>query len=305
MPQKTYAQLKKPFTLVLDPGHGGRDPGALGSISQEKDLTLAISLKAGKYIEEKIDSVKVLYTRTTDETVELYKRPEFANENNADLFLSVHVNSNTKTSPYGTSSHILGLHRSEENLEVAKRENSVMLLEEDYRTRYEGFDPNSDESYIMFNLLKHVHDEHSVYMANLIQKQFKERARRKDRGIERAGFWVLVQASMPCVLIETGFISNPTEEKYLNSEEGQDYIASAIYRAVKEYIVYMNTIGEGTEMPSITEETETTVPVEPVEAAVQATMEENVADTMASDVEAYFKVQVLVSKNPINIGDDL
>jgi N-acetylmuramoyl-L-alanine amidase len=222
-------------TVVIDPGHGGRDPGAMGEESKEKDIVLAIGLKLGNYIEENIPDVKVIYTRKTDEFIPLYRRAEIANENDADLFISLHANALTSPKPYGTETLVLGLHRSDENFEVAKRENSVILLEEDYTTRYENFDPNSLESYIVFSLMQNVYDHQSISFAGLVQNQFRERAKRKDRGVKRQGLLVLAQTSMPGVLIETGFVTNSNEEKYLMSDEGQDYIASAIFRAFREY----------------------------------------------------------------------
>lgn len=222
-------------TVVIDPGHGGKDPGATGSMSYEKDIVLAIGLKLGKYIEENVPDVKVIYTRTTDEFIPLYRRAEIANENNADLFISIHANGWSDPQSTGTETLVLGLHRADENFEVAKRENSVILMEEDYTTRYENFDPNSLESYIIFSLMQNVYDNQSIGFAKLVQDQFRDRARRKDRGVRRQGLLVLAQTSMPGVLVETGFMTNKAEETYLNSEEGQDYIASAIYRAFKEY----------------------------------------------------------------------
>jgi N-acetylmuramoyl-L-alanine amidase len=222
-------------TVVIDPGHGGKDPGAIGKISYEKDIVLAIGLKLGKYIEENIPDVKVIYTRKTDEFIPLYRRAEIANENNADLFISIHANGGNDPLATGTESLVLGLHRSDENFEVAKRENSVILMEEDYSTRYENFDPNSLESYIIFSLMQNIYDNQSISFAGLVQDQFRDRAKRKDRGVRRQGLLVLAQTSMPGVLIETGFITNSTEEEYLTSEDGQDYIASAIYRAFKDY----------------------------------------------------------------------
>jgi N-acetylmuramoyl-L-alanine amidase len=225
----------KIHTVIIDPGHGGKDSGARGKNSMEKDVVLAIGLKLGKYIEENLPDIRVIYTRKTDEFIPLYRRAEIANENNADLFISIHANGWSDPNSTGTETLVLGLHRSDENFEVAKRENSVILLEEDYNTRYENFDPNSLESYIIFSLMQNVYDNQSISFAGLVQEQFRERVKRKDRGVKRQGLLVLAQSSMPGVLIETGFISNADEEKYITSEEGQDYLASAIYRAFKEY----------------------------------------------------------------------
>jgi N-acetylmuramoyl-L-alanine amidase len=225
----------KIHTVVIDPGHGGKDSGARGKIAYEKDVVLAIGIKLGKYIEENMPEIKVVYTRKTDEFIPLYRRAEIANECNADLFISIHANGWSDPNSSGTETLVLGLHRSDENFEVAKRENSVILLEEDYTARYENFDPNSLESYIIFSLMQNIYDKQSISFAGLVQDQFRERAKRKDRGVKRQGLLVLAQSSMPGVLVETGFISNIEEEKYLVSEAGQDYLASAIYRAFKEY----------------------------------------------------------------------
>jgi N-acetylmuramoyl-L-alanine amidase len=235
---------KNDRVVILDAGHGGKDSGARGSKSLEKDIALAISLKVGKYVNENLSHVKVVYTRKKDVFVPLHKRAQIANDNKADLFISIHVNANPKPTPYGTSSHVLGLHRANENFEVAKRENSVILLEEDYSTRYEDFDPNVPESYIMFNLMQNIYLEQSIYLGQLVQNQFRERAQRKDRGVKQQGLLVLAQISMPGILVETGFITNSTEEKYLMSEQGQDYISSAIYRAIKNYLNKINEIDQ-------------------------------------------------------------
>ncbi len=222
-------------TVVIDPGHGGRDPGALGKNSMEKDIVLAIGLKLGQYIEENLPDVNVIYTRKTDEFVKLYRRAQIANENNADLFISLHCNSSTSSSSYGTETFAMGLHRSQANLEVAKRENAAILYEDDYEETYYGFDPYSPEANIIFSLYQNAYLENSLEMASLVQQQFMKRAKRVDRGVKQAGFLVLYQITMPGILIEAGFLSNPEEEKFLMSETGQSYIASAIFRAFREY----------------------------------------------------------------------
>jgi N-acetylmuramoyl-L-alanine amidase len=222
--------------IVIDPGHGGKDPGALGAISKEKDINLAIALKTGEYIKQNIKNVTVIYTRKDDATVELRDRPRIANKANADLFISIHTNSTNSRKVMGAETWIMGLAKDQANLEVAMNENAVMLLEDDYSTKYEGFDPKSSESYIMFSLTQKVFQEQSTDLATKIQKQFRERVNRNDRDVKQAGFWVLYNTKMPSVLVETGFITNPTEEKYLNSEEGQDYLASSIYRACRDYL---------------------------------------------------------------------
>jgi N-acetylmuramoyl-L-alanine amidase len=222
-------------TVVIDPGHGGRDPGAVGRNSKEKDITLAISMKLGEYIKENMPDVKVIYTREKDEFVELFRRAQIANENNADLFISVHCNSSRSSTALGTETFVMGLHRSEANLEVARKENASILFEEDYLDTYDGFDPHSPEANIIFSLYQNAYLDQSLSVASLIQDQFRERARRIDRGVKQAGFLVLYQITMPGILVEAGFLSNPREEQYLMSETGQAHIASAIYRAFRDY----------------------------------------------------------------------
>lgn len=227
---------EKRYTIVIDAGHGGKDPGASGAISFEKNITLAIALKTGEYIEKNLKNVTVIYTRKDDSTVDLIDRPKIANKANADLFISIHANWADSKSIHGTETFIMGLAKDQQNLEVAMKENEVIYLEKDYSTKYEGFDPKSPESYIMFTLMQNIFQEQSTGLASKIQTQYKERINRTDRGVKQAGFWVLFMTTMPSVLTETGFITNPSEEKYLNSKEGQDYLSSAIFRACRDYI---------------------------------------------------------------------
>ncbi len=222
-------------TVVIDAGHGGRDPGAQGRKAKEKDIALSIAMKVGTYIEENIPEVKVIYTRKKDVFVELKERAAIANRAEADLFISIHVNAHPQASAYGTLTLVLGQHRADENFDVAVRENSVILLEDDYETTYEGFDPKSTESYIMFTLMQKTYFNQSIEFGDYVQDQFRERAQRRDLGVREQGLLVLAQTSMPGVLVETGFISNPEEELYLMTKYGQDIIASAIYRGFKEY----------------------------------------------------------------------
>lgn len=241
IPYCIYASAPVPKTqgkwvIVIDPGHGGIDPGALGSFSREKNINLAIALKTGEYIRENISNATVVYTRDDDSTVDLIERPRIANKNNADLFISIHTNKTPSKNVMGAETYIMGLAKDAENLEVAMKENEVILLEDDHSTKYNGFDPKSPESYIIFTLMQNVFQKQSTDLALKVQTQFTERINRKDRGVKQAGFWVLFNTTMPSVLIETGFISNPVEEKYLNSEQGQDYLASAIYRACRDYM---------------------------------------------------------------------
>ncbi len=236
--QPAIAVNEGPYRLrkvVIDPGHGGRDPGAVGRKSKEKDVVLDISLKLGGYINEYLPDVEVIYTRTTDEFVELHRRAEIANRNHADLFISIHANANPNRSVRGTDTFVLGLSKSRENLEVAMKENASILLEEDYDEQYQGFDPNSPESYIVFSLMQNTFLTQSLNFADHVQRQFRERVGRIDRGVRQAGFMVLFQTTMPSALIEVGFISNEEEERFLNSDQGQAYIASAVFRAFRDY----------------------------------------------------------------------
>lgn len=224
------------WTIVIDAGHGGNDPGASGSFTKEKNITLAIALKTGEYLEQNMKNVRVLYTRKTDVLPGLKERAEFANKNKADLFVSIHANWAASKTIKGTETFVMGLAKDQQNLEVAMKENEVILLEEDFSTKYEGFDPKSPESYIMFTLMQNIFQAQSTNLASMIQNQYKTRAGRSDRGVKQEVFWVLYMTTMPSVLTETGFITNPEEEKYLNSKQGQEYIASAIFRACRDYI---------------------------------------------------------------------
>ena len=221
--------------VVIDAGHGGKDPGALGLHSAEKNIALAIALKTGEYIEKNLPGVEVIYTRKTDVFVELYKRAQIANDSKANLFISIHCNASKSSSPSGTETYVMGLHKSEANLEVAKKENAAIFNEENFAKMYEGFDPNQDEDYITLSMFQNAFLEQSTMVADEIEKEFRERAKRKDRGVFQAGFLVLYRTTMPGVLVETGFISNDAEEHYLMSEDGQALIASAIFRSVKNY----------------------------------------------------------------------
>lgn len=229
-------QVDKKWVIVIDPGHGGLDPGALGSYSSEKDVTLAIALKTGNYIEQNIKNANVIYTRKGDEFVDLKDRAEIANKVKADLFLSIHANWASVKNIHGTETYVMGPAKDEQNLQVAMKENEVILLEKDYSTTYEGFDPKSPESYVMFSLMQNIFLKQSTSFASKIQTEYTARNDRFDRGVKQAGFWVLFMTTMPSVLTETGFISNPAEEKYLNSNTGQEAIASSIFRACNDYI---------------------------------------------------------------------
>ncbi len=227
------------FTVVIDAGHGGKDAGALGVSSKEKDINLRIALAVGRLIEQNMKDVKVVYTRTSDVFVELNERANIANKNKADLFVSIHTNSTAAgkagTTAQGTETYTLGMHRAAENLEVAKRENSVISLEADYQEKYEGFDPTSSESYIIFELMQDDYMKQSVRFANLVQGQFGSYAGRVNKGVYQAGFLVLRNTSMPSALIELGFINNRQEEQFLNSDAGVEKMSRSIYNAIASY----------------------------------------------------------------------
>jgi len=231
--------------VVIDAGHGGHDPGCLGKKSKEKDIALGISLKLGKYIEDHYSDVKVIYTRKSDQFLELHERAEIANNAKADLFICIHCNSacffdrkkkkemcNSEIA--GVESWVMGLNKSEANLEVAKRENEVILLEKDYTKQYGGFDPNSPEANILFSLYQNSYLDQSLRIASLVQQEMKVIGR-SGRGVKQAGFLVLYKTSMPSILIETGFLSNAAEEKFLLSQKGQDQLARSIFNAFKSY----------------------------------------------------------------------
>ncbi len=228
---------KDKFTVVIDPGHGGKDVGAVGAISNEKSINLNIALALGNLIEQNLSDVRVIYTRKTDVFISLKGRAEIANRAKADLFISVHTNSvpPTKTPPQGFQVYTLGMHRAKDNLDVAMRENSVISLEKGYEKTYQGFDPNSSESYIMFEILQSANMEKSVELARLIQRSVCSKANRNDKGVHQAGFLVLRETSMPSCLIELGFVTSNEEEQFLNSSRGIDLMARGIYEAFVEY----------------------------------------------------------------------
>ena len=224
------------FIVVIDPGHGGRDPGAIGKRGKEKNINLNVALKLGKLIKNNCKDVSIVYTRDKDTFVGLDKRAQIANNAKADLFISIHTNSVARgRTVRGTETYTLGLHRTEDNLEVAKKENAVILIESDYEQRYAGFNPNSSESYIIFEFLQDKNMEKSVQLATLIQRQFKTTAKRIDKGVHQAGFLVLRETTMPGVLVELGYISTPDEERYLLTEAGTDALAQSIYHAFIKY----------------------------------------------------------------------
>jgi N-acetylmuramoyl-L-alanine amidase len=229
--KKTGYKLR---TVVIDAGHGGHDTGCLGSDSREKEVALRIALKLGKLIEANCPDVKVIYTRKTDVFIPLIERANIANRAKADLFICIHLNSGPK-SAYGAETFVMGLHKSDDNLNVAKRENAAILLEDNYQKNYDGFDPNSPEANIIFSLYQNQFMTQSLSFAAKIQKQFKDNSKRYSRGVKQAGFLVLYKTAMPSVLIENGFLTNDNDQRFLSSDAGQASMASSIYRAFKSY----------------------------------------------------------------------
>ncbi|TCD01435.1 N-acetylmuramoyl-L-alanine amidase family protein [Pedobacter psychroterrae] len=254
----TFSQVYKVKTIVIDAGHGGKKPGAKGSISLEKDVALEVALKLGKKFEEEMPEIKVLYTRKTDVDVDFYKRAALANDNNADIFISIHCNSmpdrkvvagytknkkgkkipryayvkNTSTS--GTETFVAGSHRLNEQ-NAAIRENADIKLEKDYKENYNGYDPNDPETFIILSLFKNIFRDKSLKLAKLVQDNYTNNENRVNRGVKEQGLLILQRCGMPAILTEIGFISNPTEEAYMNSENGQAEIVNSIFKAVKTY----------------------------------------------------------------------
>mgnify|MGYP002689503766 FL=1 len=279
----------KDFVVVIDAGHGGHDAGAVGKTSKEKDINLKVALAVGKLIENSDRDVKVIYTRKKDVFVTLQGRAQIANKNKADLFISIHTNALAKgRTIQGTETYTLGLHRTQENLEVAKKENAVILIEDDYKTRYAGFNPNSSESYIMFEFMQDKNMKQSVQLATLVQKQFRSTARRVDRGVRQAGFLVLHATSMPSVLIELGYISTPEEEKYLNSQAGINALSRSICQAVLQYKKAQTGTASALAM------------IEPVEAAVEIEIPDIQPETTTEKAKVDTeKVKADTSRSPV------
>ncbi|MGN0282091.1 MAG: N-acetylmuramoyl-L-alanine amidase [Prevotella sp.] len=231
-----FGAMKQGFTLVIDAGHGGHDAGALGAWSKEKTINLNVALAFGRYVEKYCPDVNVVYTRKTDVFVTLIERANIANRNKADLFISIHTNALPKgKQARGLETYTLGMHRANDNFDVAKRENSVILYEKDYQQHYEGFDPNSSESYIMFEFMQDKNMEQSVELAKFVQRRTCAAANRPDKGVKQAGFLVLRETSMPSCLIELGFITTPAEEQILNSADNIDALGYGIYQAFVDY----------------------------------------------------------------------
>ncbi|MEG1685650.1 MAG: N-acetylmuramoyl-L-alanine amidase [Bacteroides sp.] len=308
----------KEFVVVIDAGHGGHDPGAVGSFSKEKNINLSVALNLGNKIKRNCDDVKVIYTRQTDVFIPLDRRADIANNAKADLFISIHTNAVAKgKTVQGAETFTLGLARSQSNLEIAKRENSVILIEDDYKKRYAGFNPNSSESYIMFEFIQDKHMEQSVHLATLVQKQFRSYVKRVDRGVHQAGFLVLRATTMPSVLIELGYISTPSEERFLNTQEGINNLGNGIYNAFLKYRDAHAKPLKGDVRDIMADESDSSVPEaketekpdtsferKAVPANEETPLKEiQMVASASSDTDIIFKIQFLTSSKVLKKGD--
>ena len=279
----------KGFTLVIDAGHGGHDAGALGTFSKEKNINLNVALAFGRLVESNCPGVKVIYTRKTDVFIPLHQRADIANRNKADLFISIHTNALPKgAKATGLETYTLGMHRASDNFDVAKRENSVILIEKDYKQHYEGFDPSSSESYIMFEFLQDKNMAQSVELAKMVQKRTCAAAARPNKGVKQAGFLVLRETSMPSCLIELGFISTPSEEQFLNSDEGIANMGRGIYQAFCDYLAKYDK--------------SFTVPFNPEVSETKEDNKEQPQPEEVKDEAPVFKVQILTSNVKLKSG---
>jgi N-acetylmuramoyl-L-alanine amidase len=230
-----HAQSGKIRTIVIDAGHGGKDPGTHHSKLQEKDIALSVTLKLGKKLQEQFPNVKVIYTRKTDVFIPLHERAAIANRNKADLFICIHVNANPYSSKLsGSETYVMGLHKSQENLELAMRENEVILMEENYKKNYKGYDLNSPMANIMLANYQSAFMKESLKLASMVEKQFPKIGH-KSRGVKQAGFQLLWQTAMPSIYVETGYLTNIADKKILGTSTGQDKLAEAIFKALKAY----------------------------------------------------------------------
>ena len=297
----TSLAANKRFTLVIDPGHGGHDAGALGAISKEKNINLAVALRFGKYVEQNLPEVRVIYTRKTDVFIPLNERANIANRANADLFISVHTNALPAGKiARGFETYTLGMHRAKDNLDVAMRENSVISMEKDYQQRYQGFDPRSSESYIIFEFIQGKNMERSVELARMIQRGVCDGANRPDKGVHQAGFLVLRETSMPGCLIELGFITTPDEERLLNNDSRVDDIARGIYEAFAKYknkydksvsVPYRASDSEDVNIPKIVPDQEPAPKTRVVTRGKQPKREETTPDQSKREVKEVKKLE--------------
>ena len=298
----TVVAANKHFTLVIDAGHGGNDAGAVGKITKEKTINLNVALAFGKLVEQNCPDVKVIYTRKTDVFIPLHTRADIANKNKADLFISIHTNALPKGRiSRGLETYTLGMHRAADNLAVAKRENEVILYEKDYKQRYQGFDPNSSESYIMFEFMQDHNMAQSVELAKFVQRRTCASAGRLDKGVKQAGFLVLRETSMPSCLIELGFISTPDEENFLNSTAGVNQLGRGIYQAFVDYKRKYDTNPSVSykEEPQQQElKTPAVAPETPKQEVKQETKKESKKEKKRKKKEAEEKVDTAVAEKP-------
>lgn len=277
---------KKSYVVVIDAGHGGKDPGGVANGWKEKDVALNVTLLLGKEL-SKIDDIDVVYTRNKDVFIGLWERGRIANKAKADLFVSIHCNTVVSSKPYGTETFVLGLASSKQNLEIAKKENAVILLEDNYKEKYKGYDPNSPESFVGLTLMQEENLDKSFAIASEVQKNFKNNLKRKDRGVKQNNFVVLHQTYMPSILIELGFLSNKTEGRYLSSSKGQKQLANQIGKAINKYFdqIKLNTV--------VTDE----AVVVDIPKNDNTSIESDVVDESEEDV--LFKIQIASSKKRI------
>lgn len=290
------------FTVVIDAGHGGKDPGAMAHGYKEKDIALAVALKTGSKIKANHPNVRVLYTRDRDVFVGLQARSDFANRHKASLFISIHLNSSTSGSAYGTETYVIGMNKQSNNLNVAMRENKAMLLESDYKTTYRGFDPTNAESYIIFDLMQEAYINRSIDIAKFVERQYKNNGR-TSRGVRQEGLWVLSQSAMPSILTEIGFISNANDAAYLGSESGQEEVAGAISRAFTKF--YDNKSKVGREH-STADSSEQTAPAEVSSSSSRSSQRNNPTtktEKKESEGQHTFRVQFMTDRTKIDTSD--
>ena len=286
------------YTLVLDAGHGGKDPGAVGKFSYEKDLNLALVLKMGELINEQYPDVNVVYTRSTDVFIPLQTRADIANRNNADLFISIHTNASASKDAKGVETFILGTEKMEKNLDVAMRENAVMKLESDYKTTYQGFDPNSIDSYIMFELMQNSFMDQSLQFAEQVQKRFVGHLNRSDRGVQQASFWVLLKTACPSILFEMGFISNPEEERFLNQEASIAQMANALVNAFGAY-----TRKQAVKKETLGIDTTSVAAPAPIPSGSSSSTSSSSSSSTTSAPVTYYALQVCASRTLLDPAD--
>jgi N-acetylmuramoyl-L-alanine amidase len=285
--------------VILDAGHGGKDPGNLGTgryRDTEKNVALDVTLLLGKYIEENLPGVEVVYTRDSDVFLELYERTAIANREKGDLFISIHLNAFTSPHSHGSETYTIGMHKTDAQLAVAQKENSVILMEENYDEIYKGFDPADPNTYVALSLMQGAYSDQSLMLAEMIQRQFRERVKRRDRGVKQAGFYVISRTVMPSVLVELGFLTNASEEDFLNSQVGKEYMASAIYRAVRDFKDFRESnTGRKSTTEKPKEEEEDDIPADSEEPVV----EEEPVELPDAEVanELLFSVQFMSSPN--------